>query len=374
MTLSASYSGATASPKEVGFLWGKTNNPTTEAYVGIGSGTSGSFTKALSSLDAGTTYYYKAYILTSSNEYVYGDVKSFTTSNATVGAGDAAVYAQSWLGGYEVPATSVSLSSSDQQYSGKYCHSTVAEASGSTKACIYNTADSKQRVVTHTFSYNGSVLPTYTMLYDQDKHCALWSAFVMSNTDFPDKNVGRNDSWKADPAIPLSWQPALSGSYDGNYSRGHQVASSDRQTTTDQNKQTFYYSNMTPQNQTFNGGVWGTLENSVQALAVRTTGTDRLYVVTGPVFESGYKTTTDGTGLVCPIPTKYFKCIMKCSFNADGSMKTAQGAGYLFEHAAGATRQTVTIDAVEKLTGFDFFANVPAALQNAAESTITNLF
>lgn len=342
--------------------------------MGVGSGASGSFSKTISSLSAGTTYYYKAYILTGDNEYVYGEVMSFTTASASAGQGDVPAYAQSWLGGYEVPATTVSLSTSDATYNGMYCHDTVTETDGDTKACIYNTSSSSQRVVTHTFSYNGAVLPTYTMLYDKDKHCALWSAFVMSNTVYPDKNAGRNDSWKADPAIPLSWQPALSSSYDGNYSRGHQVASSDRQTTKEQNKQTFYFSNMTPQNQTLNGGVWGTLENAVQALAVRTTGTDRLYVVTGPVFESGYKTTTDNTGMNCPVPTKYYKCILKCSFNSDGSMKSAQGAGYLFDHTAGATRQTTTIDAIETLTGFDFFANVPAALQNSAESTVTNLF
>ena len=46
-------------------------------------------------------------------------------------------------------------------------------------------------------------------------------------------------------------------------------------------------------------------------------------------------------------------------------------AAYLVEHVADPEVQYVTIDYVESLSGFNFFANVPAAIQNAAESTAT---
>lgn len=340
-------------------------------YVNSGSGTSGSFSKALGSLAANTTYYYRAYILTSDNQYVYGSVKSFTTKAASSSTGDPAAYAQSWLAGYEVPATSVSLSSSASTYAGKYCHSTVAESYGSTNACIYNTNSSTQRVVTHTFSYGGKVLPNYTMLFDAGKKCALWVAFEMS-ASYPDSNVGRNEAWVADPAINASWQ--LNGSYGSAYSKGHQVASGDRQTSTDQNKQTFYYSNMTPQLQDLNGTTWATLENDIQKLGFGLSGSTRLFVVTGPLFEGSTSTTNCGTNGTCPVPTGYFKCIMRCTFDASGNMTGAQGAGYIFNHANNAPRQTVSIDAVESRTGFDLFANVPAALQATAESTAYNFF
>lgn len=171
------------------------------------------------------------------------------------------------------------------------------------------------RVADNGPEYVGKVLPNYTMLFDAGKKCALWVAFEMS-ASYPDSNVGRNEAWVADPAINASWQ--LNGSYGSAYSKGHQVASGDRQTSTDQNKQTFYYSNMTPQLQDLNGTTWATLENDIQKLGFGLSGSTRLFVVTGPLFEGSTSTTNCGTNGTCPVPTGYFKCIMRCTFDASG--------------------------------------------------------
>lgn len=369
-TLYGSYTNAPVAPAETGFLWGTSPTAlTNELYVGMGTSGSGTFSKTLGSLSPATTYFYKAYILID-GQYYYGSIMSFTTANESGEPGVPEAYAASWLAGYEIPATSVSLSSSSPQYEGRYCHSTVSESYGSTKACIYNTSSQSQRIVTHTFSYNGKVLPNYTMLYDQNMHCALWEAFELGGDDYKDNGIGRTDAWGYDPAIPSDWQPNLSSAYKNSYTRGHAVASNYRKTTTDQNKQTFYYSNMTPQTSTLNSGNWNTLEQSIKSYSSSVGGSSRLFVVTGPIFEDGYTTTTDKNGLVCPVPTKYFKCLMLCKFS-DGKMVSAQGAGYLYNHSGDLSRQNVTIDTVEALAGFDFFANVPDSLENSAESSST---
>jgi DNA/RNA endonuclease G (NUC1) len=206
------------------------------------------------------------------------------------------------------------------------------------------------------------------MLYDGDKRCALWVAFVMNTGSYPWIEE-RHDDWEPDPAIPASWMPDLSSGYkeSSTYDRGHQVASNDRRTTVAQTKQTTYYSNMTPQLSGFNGGVWSTLEGDIQKIGKATSGNDSLYVVTGPIFESGYGTTPDKNGKSCAIPSKYFKCIMRVTFTG-GTPTAASGAAYLLDHASGATRQEVTIAYIQQLTGFDFFANIPPGLQSQAEA------
>ena len=68
--------GATVTAR--GFLYGTSENNLTED-VQSGNGT-GSFTKALTGLTSGTTYYYKAYA-TNSAGTAYGEVRSFTTEN-----------------------------------------------------------------------------------------------------------------------------------------------------------------------------------------------------------------------------------------------------------------------------------------------------
>lgn len=371
-TLSGSYSGVSGGTiNQAGFRYGTSSgNLDKEVYYDIPSGTSGSFSKQISGLNPGTTYYYQVFIQVGSKEFT-GTVKSFKTEAAST-ADPVVNPADTWLTGYEIPRASVS--GNLNTYTDGKAHSTVSETYGTTKAYIYNTPSATQKIVTHTFSNNGKVLPTYTILYDKNKKCALWTACYYDATDITDKNVGRNEGWNYDPAISQDWQPNLKSSYNGGYSRGHQIASSDRQTTVNENKQTFYYSNMTPQVQTLNGGTWNTLEQNIQTLAKSLKSNERLYMVTGPIFGSGYTTTTDDSGNSCPVPTQYYKCIMKCTFDASGNMTAAVSAAYTFVHdGTNAPRVSTTVDEVEALTGFDFFANVPDSLETAAEATATNL-
>lgn len=262
-----------------------------------------------------------------------------------------------------------------------------AEAVGTTNWYRWNTANSKQKIVTHTF-LNTTVSPnramrSYTLLQDYDKKCALWVACAMNNDMYP-QAVSRKEKWCYDPALANDWQPNLTSSYPDkggySYDRGHQLAASYRETTEDQVKMTCYFTNMTPQLSGLNQGRWqSTVETNIRALGDATKGRDTLYVVSGPLFRGTFGTVEDKDGMPCARPTHYFQCFMKVSFNSNGAVTGAKGAAYLVEHVASPTVQYVTIDYVESLTDngkgspFDFFANVPESIQNAAEATATPL-
>ena len=242
----------------------------------------------------------------------------------------------------------------------------------------YDVAENEnQKVVTHTFMYNGQLLRNYSMLYDKTKKAALWVAFAMNGDVYPSL-VSRNDDWNYDPAIPQSWQPNLSSSYtESTYERGHQVASADRATTNYQRKQTCYYSNMTPQLGDFNSGdntVWDELEGKIQTLGKQTKSNNWLYVVTGAIFDEENMTYAhDKNNVACSVPVQYYKCIMKVTYNSSGEVTGATGAAYLFDHKSNAPQQTKTIRELEALTTFDFFANIPSRFQESAETTFTNM-
>lgn len=293
------------------------------------------------------------------------------TANIPITVTAAQTGIKTWLDEYEIPAYSIeAISTSDVRYNQCYSHSTVSESYGGTKAAVYNTTNSMQKIVVHTFSYNSKILSNYAMLYDGDKKCALWAAYQYDATNYADNGVGRNEKWSYDPALPQSWQPLLSGSYpDSNYSRGHQVGSGDRQTVIGQNQQTFYYSNMTPQYTKLNTGQWGVAEDEIQKAVAQTTGTSKAYVVTGPLFLGTLHYTKDKGGKDCAIPNGFFKCVMRCGFDSNGNMTSAKGCAYIVETNSANTAATLTsIDYVESKTGFDLFANVPDALENAAEA------
>lgn len=266
----------------------------------------------------------------------------------------------------EVPSASVSLPE------GAPYSETVSESYSGALAYVYETENPDQLIVTHTFTEGGERYRNYTLLFDRTKKASLWVAFGMHKNVW-DGNSGRNNSWKDDPAIPSDWQ---SRGCSLPYSRGHQIASGDRQVSVTANKQTFYHSNQAPQWQNgFNGGVWSSLENAIQGSAP--TGRDTMYVVTGPVFEDGV-TIKDKEGITIPLPVAYWKCIMLCSFDSSGNMTGAKGIGYYFpgneSFSGGYGQFATTIDEIEEICGFDLYANVPKELQDSAESVATELF
>ena len=119
---------------------------------------------------------------------------------------------------------------------------------------------------------------TYSLEWDCTKKANRWVALQMHD-GLPDKSVGRNGGWQDDSDIPSQYQ-THDADYKGTpFSRGHMCASSDRQTTVAQNRQTFIMSNIHPQYQNHNGNLWQTLETQVQKWGYSSVYRDTLYVV-----------------------------------------------------------------------------------------------
>lgn len=357
-TISGSFYNASQAPTGAGFEWGlSSGNLANDAFVDkTFTGPSGSFSATLTALEEGTTYYYRAYVILNNEKYFFGSVKSFTTATSgTVSDG------RHYLGCYEMPQMNLdgTVNSGNELY-------------GSTKYYSYGTNYAgKQLIVTHTYKEGGHQVRNYTVLFDGDKHCPLWTAFVMHDNAYPDNNAGRSGSWKDDPAVPSSWQQ---GGVSG-YSRGHHVASNYRQSTSDSkagNKQTFYHTNQSPQYQNgFNDGVWNNMELAIKGKAP--SGRDTLYVTVGTLFEDG--NTISGVS----IPSHFYCCLMYCGFDSSGKITSARGEAYIFENRSHSGKKytdsefRTSIDAMEQRSGFNFFANVPENLQTAAEKTTSGV-
>ena len=210
----------------------------------------------------------------------------------------------------------------------------------------------------------------FSLCYSSEYRCAVWAAMAVH--DAWNGSAGRNDTWRYDPDLEESLQPDLRKTYSGVYSRGHMIASSDRQVSVAANKQIFYYTNMAPQYQNeFNGGIWNKLEKRVWS---NYNCADTLYVVTGAHFAGACGSCTDAAGNRVTVPTHFYKVLLRsksgCTGRWVGQLRAdeLQCVGFWLPHNdAYSTKADVTeqylvpVSYVEEQTGLLFFSNVPAA-------------
>ena len=123
--------------------------------------------------------------------------------------------------------------------------------------------------------------------------------------------------------------------------------------------ETFYTSNVTPQRHDFNAGIWNKLEQKTRYWAKKY---NHLYVITGGVLENDLKTI--GSENVS-IPNQFYKILL------DYTQPEIKAIAFLMPHKESKKplyKFVVSIDEIEKLTGIDFFKNLPDDLENKLES------
>jgi endonuclease G len=213
----------------------------------------------------------------------------------------------------------------------------------------------------------------FTICFDREHKLATWVAYPLHKSHIG--SSGRTEDWQYGPGVPTQYQPNLSKSYTGNYDRGHQIPSGDRTGSKEMNRPTFYYSNMTPQASQFNQGGWATLENDVRSEIC----SDTLYVVTGALFlttndSSIAKQTTDKSGKTCPIPSHYYKVLLRTkSGNTGKAIKNITNASeikaiaILIKHKSTCNIQNsdyISIKELERQSGYTFFPALNDAIED----------
>ena len=231
----------------------------------------------------------------------------------------------------------------------------------------------------------GGYRRNFSICYDTKSRVALWVAYPLHGC-YTSPNSGRTDAWAYDPndqlpVIERSEQANIVQTYGTGDARGHQCPSADRYNTDATNEMTFYATNIMPQNSSFNGGSWVSLEGKIRAWAPTTVTRmryDTLFVVTG-TYLSG-RTITDRSGNRVGYPSKCWKVLLKqkrdqnenrqiWEFSAD----ELQAIGFIFTNDRAGGEMTLreaacTVREVEELTGFTFFGNLDPAVADEVKS------
>ncbi len=224
-----------------------------------------------------------------------------------------------------------------------------------------------QDLLIHSFP-DGS--RNYTAYWDYKNLVASWVAYPLCAGNIGTSG-GRTDSFALDPLLPRDKQPYIpsafkTGNTPGSYDRGHQIASADRLAWR-VNLETFFGTNMTPQDNGFNGNTWGSLENKVRNWA-KNSATDTLYVTTGCTgADVAAKYVLDYDDKHIAIPAGYYKALLRLSKD-----KKYTAVGFWFENKPSNETNfkslSMSIDELEKKTGVDFFVNLPDDVEKTVEA------
>ena len=212
---------------------------------------------------------------------------------------------------------------------------------------------------THNFRMDGNTYRNYSFGWSQKDRVALWVAYPLCKL-YTNGSAGRTNAWALDPLLGED-SAAPFGGYAGDYARGHQLPSADRQCCYDANAQTFYGTNMTPQLNAHNEGIWSKLESKVRAIA---NASDTTYVVTGVIVSPSSKKETDSYGQSVTIPDAYFKVLLR--YSKSSTLGQWNAAAFYLEHRAYSEnigkQHSMSVDELEEMTGIDFFVNLPAKI------------
>lgn len=223
--------------------------------------------------------------------------------------------------------------------------------------------DKKDYLVTHKVE-NGKVV-NFSLEYNIDAHHARWVCFSFDHVT-NQKNTKRSDAWSWDPMIPSKYEVSRHDFEKSIFARGHIVASHDRVFSVEANKQTFYYTNMSPQRHELNTGVWLQMERIVQNWGRSLKTGEVLYVAKGgTIRKDQIEKHRSNDKLV--VPKYYWMALLKKSKSGYSAI------ALLVEHSkpkkvARLINQALSIDELEKFTGIDFFYNLPDKIENKVES------
>ncbi len=199
----------------------------------------------------------------------------------------------------------------------------------------------------------------YSFVYNEAHEQANWIAYEL--TEERTNNIyERTDKFLVDPLVTTG--SATDKDYEkSGYDRGHLAPAADMGWSEATIAESFYYSNMSPQEPGFNRGIWKKAEELVRNWAIENKD---IYIVTGPVLTAGLKTI--GPNEVS-VPEYYYKVIL------DYSQPDVKGIGFIIPNTSSQKElQTfaVSIDSVEAFTGIDFFPRLPDSEETIIEQTV----
>lgn len=188
---------------------------------------------------------------------------------------------------------------------------------------------------------------------------AVWVSYILYSSNL-EKKVKRSNRFQPDPEV--KFRPVRPQEYArSGYDKGHLAPAADMCYAEIPMQNSFLMSNISPQLPGCNRGIWKRLENQVRVWAQKE---KKICVVTGPLFlAQGEKKQLKNSDI--PIPDAFYKVILDMT-------PPRKAVGFIIPNSPSRKSYTafaVSVHEVERLTGLDFFSELPDEEERRIEAS-----
>ena len=195
---------------------------------------------------------------------------------------------------------------------------------------------------------------SYVVSYNCKTKCPNWVLWELTR-EKADGNVKRPDYAFHEDMEVSSPRAELIDYRGSGYDRGHMCPAGDNKWDEDAMYESFLMTNMCPQNQQLNSGLWNQIEMQCRYWAKKY---GRLYIVCGPIYLRGEHQTIGPNKVV--VPDAFFKAIICLEENP-------KGIAFVCRNTKGDKKKDYyvnTIRDVERITEYVLFPNLNEKIVN----------
>ena len=197
--------------------------------------------------------------------------------------------------------------------------------------------------------------------YNHNTLCPNWVAYELTDEEVNGTCKGKQS---------FQWDPILKGKRsnredyknDEDWDKGHMAPKADMKWSVQAYEESFYLTNICPQNHSFNAGIWNSLEKLVRRVAIQY---GRAYIIVGPIIGDCINGTLGESKVY--IPDKFFKAIIVPKNNI------YSGIAFVMDNSPinGTMRScAMSIDSLETILNRDLFVALDDKIEPIVESQI----
>lgn len=201
----------------------------------------------------------------------------------------------------------------------------------------------------------------YVICYNREMYIPNWVAYELTSKEIEGDEERGDRMFSMDPKYRKT-QAMREDYYDSGWTKGHMAPAADFRWSASAMDETFYLTNVCPQNERLNGKDWEYLERQVRGWAERY---GKVWVVTGPIVGENKYGRIGERGVV--VPDSFFKAVLiekKGKYHSIAFVMDNDSKRYYLEDCA------VSVNYLEEMTGIDFFPALDDSIEDKIEGQL----